>query len=135
MRASQKDELLQARLARAGITLSREDVCTLRRAEMTLHRWYELECGDDNGYITRDETTSKPFYTNCNARYASANDPRATYAIADREAGALKRIATVCAANSLHHYIQTDPRGCALYVAARPMTDSDYSSVGLPVCL
>ena len=135
MNASQKDELLQARMARAGITLSREDVRTLRRAEITLHRWHELECGDGNGYITRDEVTGKPFYTNCNFRGIAANDPRATRAIADREKGAEDRINAVCRRNGLHCYVQTDPRGCALYVALEPMADWNYSSRGLPVCL
>lgn len=103
----------------------------LRRAEMTLHRWAELECGDGHAYIERDEKTGKPrIYRE--GRYLSPNDPRQWSAIPDREAGALRRVEAVCKAAGLYYYHQTDPRGCALYVAAEPLTASDYSSKGIP---
>ena len=47
--------------------------------------------------------------------------------IADREAGALRRVRAVCAANGLHFYHQGDPRGCALYVAREPLDGSNYT--------
>jgi len=102
-------------LTRAGITL--DDAMSLRRISMTLHRWHELECGDGNGYIERDEKTGKPIYVNCNARYASANDPRARSVIPDREKGAIRRLGIIMARYpELKAYVQGDPRGAALYI-------------------
>lgn len=84
---------------------------------MTLHRWYELECGDGNGYIERDETTGKPYYVNCNSRYFGANDPRARWPIPDREKGAIRRLDKIMARYpELAYYLQTDPRGASLYL-------------------
>jgi len=109
-----------------------DEAAKLRRISMTLRRWHELECGDGRGYIERDETTGKPFYINCNSRYVSANDPRARHAIADREAGARRRLNAIIArrnntqnaigatyqntAGRLAYYVQGDPRGVALYI-------------------
>ncbi len=102
-------------LERAGI--SSDDAFALRRISMTLHRWHELECGDGNGYIERDEVTSRPRYINCNARYIGANDPRRGYLIPDREKGALRRLGTIMARYpSLKAYVQGDCRGAALYI-------------------
>ena len=47
-----------SRLELAGIRYS--DAAALRRAAMTLHRWFELECGDDSNQwgsvsLERDE--------------------------------------------------------------------------------
>lgn len=106
---------------------------TLRRAQLTLHRWAELECGDGHAYVERDEATGKPrIYRE--RRYLAPNDPRCWSAIPDREAGALRRVAKVCKEVGLHYYHQTDPRGCALYVSTEPLTASNYSSKGIP-CL
>jgi hypothetical protein len=83
------------------------DECeTLRRCSMTLHRWAEHEC---NGAIQRDEATGKPYVY-------STYDGRKLYPTADREAGALKRAASILAAHGLELYRQGDPRGAALYV-------------------
>jgi len=84
---------------------------------MTLNRWHELECGDGNGYIERDEKTGKPRYINCNASYLCANDARRGHVVADREAGALRRLkAIMLRYPGLRAYVQGDPRGCALYI-------------------
>ena len=100
-----------------SIGIGEEDAFALRRISMTLHRWHDLECGDGNGYIERDESTDKPIYVNCNASYMSANDPRCKYAIADRERGALKRLdAIMTRYPHLTSYVQGDPRGAALYI-------------------
>jgi hypothetical protein len=104
-----------------------EEAESLRRISMTLHRWHELECGDGNGHIERDEKTGTPRYLNSNARYIDPHDPRAWHVIPDREKGALKRLAKILnarlerqpvidAAHDLTAYIQTDPRGAALYI-------------------
>ena len=52
MNAYQKNAELQRRLERRGIIATIEQAATLRRAEMTLHRWAELECGDGNDYAS-----------------------------------------------------------------------------------
>lgn len=108
------------------------DVATLRRAEATLHRWAEGECGDSNDLaswsIERDEETGIPY----RCVYPHNGKPR-RYRIPDREAGALRRVAKVCERLGLHFYHQTDPRGCALYVSTEPLTDRDYTR-GVPVC-
>ena len=98
-----------------GVTY--QDAQALRRISMTLHRWHEMECGTDRGAIERDEETGLTYWYNANARYLSANDPRAYTRIPDREKGALKRLAAIMARYPhLTHYVQRDPRGCALYI-------------------
>ena len=89
----------------------------LRRISMTLHRWHEMECGTDNGCIERDEATGKTFWLNAmtGRRFPTP----------DRETGARKRLASIMedralrvggAHVTLETYIQTDPRGAALYI-------------------
>lgn len=128
-----KVEKLQQRLASRGIELSIEAVAVLRKCELVLHNWHEWECGLDNGHasycIVRDDVTGKPFVEHHPYNGKSYRTP-----CTDREAGALKRIALVCKENNIHYYIQTDPRGCALYISKEPMTDSNYSSLGYAVC-
>jgi hypothetical protein len=104
-----------------------EDAVALRRIAMTLHRWYELECGTGDGHIERDEKTGKPLYHNDRARYLDPHDPRAWHAIPDREAGAHKRLAKIMAKYpSLASYLQTDPRGAPLYILNRSITPQPY---------
>jgi hypothetical protein len=126
-----------ARLERLGITP--DDALALRRISMTLHRWYELECGTGDGCIERDEATGVPYWYNANSRYLGANDRRAYSRIPDRERGALKRLGAIMARYpGLSYHVQTDPRGCALYLL-RPGDvpegeDPDaYYSRGVPV--
>lgn len=101
-----------------ALGFSYEETSALRRIQMTLHRWSELECGDGNDYaswsLERDEETGKPFlvtYPHTGKSYRRR--------IADREAGALRRLQTIMAKHpNLWFYHQSDPRGCALYVGA-----------------
>ncbi len=116
---------LFARLQALGFTY--DEAASLRRIEMTLHRWAEAEC---NGEIQREEKfdargwdtgEGKPFRV-----YGQSHQNR--YPIADREAGALKRGKAIVQArndrvchghrheNFVHLYQQGDPRGCALYL-------------------
>lgn len=128
------------RLMAAGI--SDDDARQLRRISMTLHRWHEMECGDgnqqaswaiargkkENGDFTYDDD-GKPFME------IHWNSGRATTyrAIPDRERGALKRLAAIMADYpSLSAFVQTDPRGCALYIG-KGLTDSNYSGQGIAV--
>jgi hypothetical protein len=100
---------------------------SLRRISMTLHRWHELECGTDNGCIERDETTGKPYWLSAYGTRWNMN-ARARTPMADREAGAMKRLEKIMSERNkravspgssntaLGYYIQTDPRGAALYI-------------------
>lgn len=94
-----------------------EEAAQLRRISMTLQRWHELECGTDAGCIERDEKTNKAYWL-------SESGKRWPYA--DRETGALKRLAAIIKARNIrqpkmedplmNYYIQGDPRGAALYI-------------------
>ena len=124
------NELMYKIQRRIGISLNFDDANTLRRAEIALGRWGEQECGDgSNWYIQRDETTGIPYRHYCGD---SPREPR-PYRIADREAGALRRIAEVCKRNGLHYFHQTDPRGCSLYVSNEPLTNTEYTR-GVACC-
>ena len=90
-----------------GFTINEAD--TLRRISRTLRRWHELECGVNNGAIERDDDTQRPYWC------SSTTGRR--YPVADRERGALRRLARGMATHApLTYYIQTDPRGAALYI-------------------
>ena len=93
-----------------------EHARTLRRAQMTLHRWAEEMC---NGTIQRDgeQGDGKPYRYG----YMLSKHP-----VPDREAGALRRVEQVCKAAGLFYYHQTDPRGCALYVSALDQSNYDH---------
>jgi hypothetical protein len=104
-----------------------EETESLRRISMTLRRWHEMECGDGNGVIERDETTGRTYWRNANARYVDPRDPRACRPIPDRETGAKKRLAGILqdrnarmlplqSPDKLTAYIQGDPRGAALHI-------------------
>jgi hypothetical protein len=119
-----------------NVGISYDDAVSLRRISMTLHRWFELECGDGNNFaswsIVRGKKTGKLFeYDDDGKPYIerhihTADKP--TYSlIADRETGAKKRLKRIMAGYpALTAYIQSDPRGCALYIGEN-LTDSDYS--------
>lgn len=123
-----------AQLQTLGI--SSEHAVALRRISMTLHRWHELECGNSNDYgswcISRGKKTGNVFEYDDNGKpfieYHSHSSNRATYRlIADKERGALKRLKDIMRSYpNLTAYVQTDPRGAALYVG-EGLTDSNYS--------
>ena len=135
-------------LCRAGI--SHADAIALRRISMTLHRWHELECGDGNDYaswcITRGRKEDGQFiYDDDGAPYEERHPHspgmKTVYTrLADRERGALKRLAAIMARYpGFASYVQGDPRGASLYIL-RPgdvregaTVDSCYSN-GVAVC-
>jgi hypothetical protein len=116
---------------------------TLLKAERTLQRWAEAECGTGTDthteMIERDETTGKPFRR---VQFRSAGQWKENcYPVRDMEAAALRRVAAIAEAHpSLSFYHQGDPRGCALYVLrpgdvpAGERADSYYSR-GVAVCV
>jgi hypothetical protein len=123
------------RLISAGISFA--DASALRRISMTLHRWHELECGDGNNYaswcIVRGKKTGKVFEYDDNGKpyleHHSNTENKPSYTLlADRERGAQKRLASIMAKHpKLTAYVQTDPRGCALYIG-EGLTDTNYSN-------
>jgi len=119
----------------SNLGLSMDEADALRRIEMTLHRWAEAEC---NGDITRDEATQVPY-----RQYGGGKGPFLTTRIADREKGALARLAKIMARLTtrglqLTCYHQRDPRGCALYVLRREDVEGKdinaHYSKGWAVC-
>ena len=121
-----------------NIGLASDDAFAVRRIAMTLHRWHEMECGDGHCWIERDETTGKPFVY-IDGRYLDPKPRR--YPIADREKGALNRLDAIMSRYpGLAAYVQTDPRGAALYVYRKADNraqefgiESCYSSIGVAV--
>lgn len=134
MNAYQKNARLQLSFRIRGMWLSEHDCNTLRRAELTLHRWHELECGDGNANgswaIERDDNgDGKPFMVH--HRYSHSNGGKDTVhriRIADREAGAIRRVKEVCDRLGIFFYVQADPRGGSLYVSNEPLTDQNYTN-------
>lgn len=148
---------LYSRLQNLGFTY--EEAVSLRRIEMTLQRWGEAECGDSNDYcstsIERDETTGKPYRV---VMYHDQKPSEATrYPVADREAGALRRMNAIIAArnsrewtrsgdasfkNTLLGFHQTDCRGCMVYILRKsdimdghkPLPIDQYYTRSLAVC-
>jgi hypothetical protein len=89
----------------------------LRRISLTLRRWHKLECGVNGGCIERDDATGRPYWR------SEVSGRR--WPVADRERGALLRLARLMrhvngpeggAIMHLNYYVQTDPRGAALYI-------------------
>ena len=108
MRQARQEEVLRS----LGFTA--DEAAKLRRISMTLHRWHEAEC---NGDIQRDERGA------AYRHYGhGGSGPFQTVRAVDREKGALKRLDKMLAKRNrqvapyLTPYIQTDPRGAALYI-------------------
>lgn len=123
-------------LVQAGITMP--DADQLRRIAMTLHRWHELECGNGNNYgswaVVRGRLKRERVQTEAglNVRrdvfeYDDAGEPYIEYHLhsgatrytrtPDKERGAQKRLAKIMARYPGYvAYVQTDPRGAALYI-------------------
>jgi len=149
---------LFARLARLGFTY--DESAALRRIEMTLQRWAEAECGNGNDYgswaIERDEASGKPYMVHHHYTHGRGKNCTTRRPIADREAGALRRLAAIVQVRNFRvsppvhvprdphgaviqsnpatkgqeivPYHQTDPRGCALYLLTREQLGTDEIS-------
>ena len=124
---------LMAQLGAHGLSMSFEDANTLRRAAITLHGWDEAECGNSDQWkswsIERDEESGIPYM----CLYFHDRNGVARRRIPDREAGALRRVAAICGKYGARFYHQSDPRGASLYIGAVPLTDTNYSSLGVAV--
>src|SRR6267142_899639 len=100
MSARNDTRALMQQLGARGISLSFDEVNTLRRAQITLHRWAELECGDGNDYaswsIESAEATDIPFLCS----YEQDREIHRTR-IFDREKGDIRRVSHICAHHKL----------------------------------
>jgi hypothetical protein len=97
---------LESSLISLGFTP--DEFTKLRRISLTLRRWYERECGIDGGAIERDNEGGRAYWRSDSGR---------RWPIPDRETGALRRLASILADHApLTYYVQTDPRGAALYI-------------------
>jgi hypothetical protein len=110
-------ERIQVHHQLSALGLGYYEANQLRRISMTLKRWFELECGCSNNHcswaIERNEVTEKPYFV----RHFYDMPKADRQPIPDREKGARKRLAKLMEQfPDLTYYIQTDPRGCALYV-------------------
>lgn len=106
------------------IGVSYEDADKLRLIERALHRWAELECGDENEHgswmIERDEDTEKPYFVHHVYGHGKWPDRVHRTATSDREKGALKRLDKLMTSYpELVYYHQSDPRGCALWLVPK----------------
>lgn len=113
-------QTVQADTLRA-LGFTRDEAESLRRISIRLRSWHERECGIDGGCIERDE--------NGRAMWHNSHSGRLT-PIRDMETGARKRLDAIITARNtrtaeapwvacggmMSAYIQTDPRGCALYI-------------------
>jgi hypothetical protein len=112
MRYTKRQRMIDFYRRFEGLGFDVDAADALRRIEMTLHRWAEAEC---NGDIERDEDTGKIYRS-----YAAMGGKHFAYRIADREAGALKRLGAIMAQHpEFLAYHQGDPRGCALYIVRK----------------
>ena len=114
-------------LARKGIEATIEQANILRRAELTLSRWGERECGDGGGrYVFRDDETGKTF-----EEWEGIGGKRVQRSCPDLETGALKRVADVCRELGAFFYHQTDPRGVTVYVGKVKLDCQNYDRDGV----
>lgn len=133
MRTNKAERIGQLYVSAHKLGLSPVETSALLRIERQLHRWAEDQC---NGDVVRDEATGKPF-----RQYGRGTGPFLTVKTPDREASALRRLASIMKAHpSLVAYNQTDPRGCALYVLRRDSIAEGSSPCscyhrGLAICV
>ena len=123
MTKTERERLTRQENILCNLGFTRDESDALRRISRTLRRWHELECGTDSGAIERDDATGKPYWMTESGRRIP---------VADRERGALRRLGRIvgmrntrvwAASNAhavhvhaVHPYVQTDPRGAALYI-------------------
>lgn len=135
-REREQFNLMEYTLIELGFTP--EEVNKLHRISMTLRRWYELECGDGNEYgswaIEREDNgDGAPYMVRHHYRHGQGKDTVSRYRVPDREKGAIKRLQSIIGQRNgrpcmrdgalhatdgkkLSYYLQTDPRGAALYI-------------------
>ncbi len=94
----------------AHFKLSPDDIAKLLRIEKKLHRWHELQCGIEAGHVEEvgGEGSGKWEFVNQHGHRSPIRD-------AGKQAE--KALNAFTAENpDLFFDVQTDPRGCALYL-------------------
>jgi len=147
MTKNEREQMHRAFNALQSLGFTFDECEKLRRISMTLRRWFELECGDGDDRrswaIERDEETEIPYLVTHHHRDGKATRHR----VADRETGARRRLAELIASRNVRQhgtpavspYIQSDPRGAALYIL-RPgdvpegENPAAYYSRGICIC-
>lgn len=106
--AQRREHMFRA-LATFGI--DRREAEQLRRISMQLRSWHERLCNED--IEERDDGSA--WFTFHGASKSHA------WRIPNRGAGAERRLAAIMAPHRCHlcYYVQTDPRGAALYIVSR----------------
>ncbi len=117
-RRNEKSTLLAqviASLTSLGIKAS--DITALRGIAKQMHKWDELECGDEHGNcIERDEATGIPYMT---SEPYDHKGPRLRRQIPDTEAKTANRLRAVMSKYpDLVAYHQGDCRGWPLYIVS-----------------
>lgn len=97
---------------------------SLLRIERTLRRWHELERGTEiNGVLVSVERDRQGLPWK---RVLTSRGEDLKCQVPDLEKGALNRLAKLMANHpELWYYVQTDPRGCALYVGKKDSPDEE----------
>ena len=101
-----------------SLGFTRDEAESLRRISMTLQRWFEMECGTGNGQVSysieRDGENGdgRPFMRIQYPASHGYHDSRRP--IADREAGARKRLENIVKARNERHVRHTSCDRCGL---------------------
>lgn len=118
----------------AHFNLSPDDIAKLLRIEKKLRRWHELQCGVDAGRVEEvgGEGSGKWEFVNRHGNRSPIRD-------AGKQA---RKALNACTAGNpdLIFYVQTDPRGYALYLLKKSQveTGEDVNAVynrGVAICL
>lgn len=121
-----------------SLGFTRDEAEALRRISMTLHRWHERECGTDRACLVRGRMVDGEFTYDDDGQpyeeYAGFSGAHRYARVPDRERGAMTRLRAILGqrngrpyispggtliagpADKLTFYIQSDPRGAALYI-------------------
>ena len=109
-------------------TYSEEDKTRCMEGLPTTRQWNSADYAKANAQGFPSQGTWRQ--TGEKVWWYSSHDGRKTHTIPDREAGALKRLAAIAKRYpALQFYVQSDPRGCPLYVL-RPgdVPDGEFAS-------
>lgn len=111
-----------------------DDIAKLLRIEKKLRRWHELQCGADAGHVEEvgEEGSGNWEFVN---RHGHRSPIRNATEQARKTLNAFKTVDP-----DLLFYVQTDPRGCALYLLKKSQVESgeDVNAVysrGVAICI
>ena len=103
----------------SDLGFTHDETSSLLRIEKGLNRWHTLECGTGTDKrsesVERDEATGKPF-VRIQYRTQSGEWRETKSACRDMEKSNLAMLASIMEGKSVRGYVQTDPRGCSLYI-------------------